>query len=401
MVKPTSAFTSPWYPSFCVGSVGLCFVRHCWSDSGCVGLTMCVFDDPKSSKHFSRIKLHEPDAGISQWSQPQKLELCGAASEADYRLVLSSSRFLNSEGKICWVTSSAFIHAQWQASFLALFRNLKALKGRSRFQRFEAQRSIPGATTHWPLLVRTLLWALHRHRSLATQQPPQHLGPSCSWPVLIIFSNSETLMNVLKMSNLCHVWKFWSRLFLPSVSSKSTLETTPVLRSLSTAACNKVSTDENWYYLVNHTKVEACNVGSTLTRSSWSTRLKMKRCHETPSEIWEMRTMPWNETICICMYIVYIYMMRKAEAWTRWNHVVCQLGDPHEQYFVVGYSQRTRATTASLLFAFLAIIFVNRMLCKDCFLQIWCQISPCTALQQFHIWAKLQSMSRYFGIARS
>lgn len=134
MVKPTSAFTSPWYPSFCVGSIGLCFVRHCWSDSGCVGLTMCVFDDPKSSKQFSRIKLHEPDAGISQWSQPQKLELCGAASEADYRLVLSSSRFLNSEGKICWVTSSAFIHAQWQASFLALFRNLRLWKGGAAFR---------------------------------------------------------------------------------------------------------------------------------------------------------------------------------------------------------------------------------------------------------------------------
>ena len=34
-------------------------------------------------------------------------------------------------------------------------------------------------------------------------------------------------------------------------------------------------------YLVNHTKVEACNVGNTLTRSSWSTLLKMKRYHET------------------------------------------------------------------------------------------------------------------------
>ena len=274
----------------------------------------------------------------------------------------------------------------------------KALKGRSRFQRFEAQRSVPGATTHWPMLVRTLLWALHHHWSLATQQPPQHLGPSCSWPVLIIFSNSQTLMHVLKMSNLCHVWKFWSRLFLPSVSSKSTLETTPVLRSLSTAACNKVSTDENWYVLAGK-PYEGRGLQCRQHIDSFVLVNSPKDEEMSWNTFWNLRNanhaMKWNYKYN------YIYMMRKAEAWTRWNHVVCQLGDPHEQYFMVGYSQRTRATTAGLLFAFLAIIFVNRMLCKDCFLQIWCQISPCTALQQFHIWAKLQSMSRYLSIARS
>ena len=86
----------------------------------------------------------------------------------------------------------------------------------------------------------------------------------------------------------------WTHLFLPSVSSRSTLETTPVLKSLSTAACDESKTISIYFRISNviqsqhrviiyvfklcllsvgKTHITACNVGRTLTRSSWSTRL--------------------------------------------------------------------------------------------------------------------------------
>ena len=181
------------------------------------------------------------------WSRPASF----------YRLVLWSSRhsrFLNSEGKICWVTSSAFIHAQWQASFLALFRNLTLWRWGAAFRDLKHNVQFQGPQPIGPC------WSEDFCELCITTEvlPPSSLLNISALLVPDQFSSLsqtlkfEILIHVLKMSTSCHVWLIWSRLFLPSVSSKSTLETTPVLRSLSTAAWNKVPTDENWrnwYYI--------------------------------------------------------------------------------------------------------------------------------------------------------